>query len=95
MALEQGFCRAMAYRVRELAGGADPFIRRRLLGLAERYEAKGGKPSPVSRSAEHPLPPLRIVSPATAIPGPGECLRASLLLVLGGLSAPLPWPDPP
>jgi hypothetical protein len=72
MALEQEFYRAMAHRVRELAGRADPFIRRRLLALAERYEAKGGKPSPLSRSAERPLPPLRIVPPATAIPVPGE-----------------------
>jgi hypothetical protein len=34
MALEQEFYRAMAYGVRELAGRADPFIRRRLLALA-------------------------------------------------------------
>lgn len=72
MALEQEFYRAMAHRVRELAARADPFIRRRLLALAERYEARGGKPSAVSPSAERPLPPLRIVSPATALPGPGE-----------------------
>ena len=50
MALEQEFYRAMAHRVRELAGRADPFIRRRLLALAERYEAKDGKPAPLSRS---------------------------------------------
>jgi hypothetical protein len=72
MALEQEFYRAMAHRVRELAGRADPFIRRRLLALAERYEAKGDKPSPVSRSAQRPSPPPRIVPPATAIPGSGE-----------------------
>jgi hypothetical protein len=72
MALQQEFYRTMAYRVRELAGRADPFIRRRLLALAERYEAKSGKASPVSRSAGRPSPPLRIVPPATAIPGPGE-----------------------
>jgi hypothetical protein len=72
MSLEQEFYRAMAHRVRELAGRADPFIRRRLLALAERHEAKGGKPSPLSRSAERPLPPLRNVPPATAIPVPGE-----------------------
>lgn len=72
MALEQEFYRAMAHRVRELAGRADPFVRRRLLALAQRYEAKGGKPSPVSPSSERPLPPLRLVPPATAIPGSGE-----------------------
>ena len=64
MALEQEFYRAMAHRVRELAGRADPFIKRRLLALAERYEARGGKPSPVPPSAERPLPPLRLVPPA-------------------------------
>ena len=63
---------AMVYRVRELAGRADPFIRRRLPALAERYEAKGWKAPPVSRSAGHPSPPLRIVSPAAAIPRSGE-----------------------
>lgn len=72
MALEQDFYRSKAYRVRELAGGADPFTRRRLLALAERYEAKGGKLSQVSRSAERPLPPLRLVPPAAAMPGSGE-----------------------
>ncbi|MEY9391991.1 hypothetical protein ABIF65_011416 [Bradyrhizobium japonicum] len=72
MALEQEFYWAMAHRVRELAGRADPFIRRRLLALAERYEAKGWKAPPVSRSAGHPSPPLRIVSPAAAIPRSGE-----------------------
>lgn len=87
MALEQEFYRAMAHRVRELAGRADPFIKGRLLALAERYEAKDGEPS-VSRSAGRPLPPLRLVSPAAALPGPGEARGTSPLLVLGGLSAP-------
>ncbi|MHC2842845.1 hypothetical protein [Bradyrhizobium diazoefficiens] len=72
MALEQEFYRTMPYRVRELAGRADPFLRRRLLALAERCETKGGKPSPVSRSAQRPSPLLRIVPSATAIPGSGE-----------------------
>jgi hypothetical protein len=79
----QEFYWAMAHRVRELAGRADPFIRRRLLVLAERYEAKGGKPSPLSRSAERPLPPLRIVPPAMAIPVSGEAWGTSSSLAAG------------
>lgn len=72
MALEQEFYRTMAHRVRELAGRADPFTRRRLLALAERYDANGGKPSPVSRSTERPLPPLRVVPPVAALSASGE-----------------------
>jgi hypothetical protein len=34
-----------ARQIRDLAEKADPFIRRRLLDLAERYETKNAKPS--------------------------------------------------
>lgn len=47
-----------ALRARDLAEQADPFIRKRLLALAERYDAKVGVPSPASRMIER-LVPLR------------------------------------
>jgi hypothetical protein len=40
--MEHEFYRALARRVRDLAEKADPFTRRRLLNLADRYEMKGG-----------------------------------------------------
>ena len=38
----QEFYESLAQRVRVIAEKADPFTRRRLLGLAKRYDAKGG-----------------------------------------------------
>ncbi|MDI2057906.1 hypothetical protein QNJ80_03540 [Bradyrhizobium elkanii] len=67
--MEQEFYRAMAHRVRELAARADPFIRRRLLKLAEGYEAKGRPQAPVPR-VERPLPIPR--PPLHLVQGPGE-----------------------
>ncbi|MEY9387360.1 hypothetical protein ABIF93_005617 [Bradyrhizobium japonicum] len=79
----------MVYRVRELAGRADPFIRRRLPALAERYEAKGWKAPPVSRSAR-----ASVATAAHRLAGRGHTqigrgLRDLSPLVLGGLSSPL------
>ena len=39
--MDEEFCRQQALRVRDLAGKADPFTRRRLLDLADRYDVKG------------------------------------------------------
>jgi hypothetical protein len=54
--MDEEFYRQQALRVRDLAGKADPFTRRRLLDLADRYDAKGGAPSLASRAIERPLP---------------------------------------
>lgn len=48
-----------ALRARDLAEKADPFTRKRLLALAEKYDAKAGEPSPASRMIERPVPLLR------------------------------------
>jgi hypothetical protein len=53
--MDEEFYRQQALRVRDLAGKADPFTRRRLLDLAARYDAKGGAPSRASRAIERPL----------------------------------------
>jgi hypothetical protein len=43
--MDDDFNTKRARQIRDLAEKADPFIRRRLLDLAERYETKTGKPS--------------------------------------------------
>ncbi len=43
--MDDDFNTKRARQIRDLAETADPFIRRRLLDLAERYETKAGKPS--------------------------------------------------
>jgi hypothetical protein len=53
--MDKEFYRQQALRVRDLAGKADPFTRRRLLDLAARYDAEGGAPSRASRAIELPL----------------------------------------
>jgi hypothetical protein len=40
------FFKQQARQVRELAGNADPFIKKRLLDLADRYNARIGRRSP-------------------------------------------------
>jgi hypothetical protein len=69
--MEQEFYRGLAERVRGMAEKADPFTRRRLLDLANRYETRGGQPS-ASRPAERPLPASRTTPPASSFSGPGE-----------------------
>jgi hypothetical protein len=54
--MDQEFYRQQAQRARDLAEKADQFTRKRLLALAERYDAKGGGPSKASRLIERPLP---------------------------------------
>jgi hypothetical protein len=58
--------------VRDLADEADPFTRRRLLELANRYDAKLGRPSPATRNLERPPPLPRTVPPVGTVSGAGE-----------------------
>lgn len=54
--MDQVFFREQALRVRGLAEKADPFTRKRLLDLADKYGAKAGGPSRASRLIDSPLP---------------------------------------
>ncbi|BAR63460.1 DNA replication initiation complex subunit (GINS family) [Bradyrhizobium diazoefficiens] len=69
--MEQEFYKDLAQRVRDLADRADPSTRRRLLKLAERYDAKGGRAGQALQRAERPLPIPRI-PPTSIFTGPGE-----------------------
>ncbi|UPJ28901.1 hypothetical protein [Bradyrhizobium sp. CW1] len=68
--MEQEFYRGLAQRVRDLAGKADPFTRRRLLDLAKRYDARSGTSR--SGAAERPLPVPRNTPPASSFSESGE-----------------------
>ena len=48
--MDSSFLKEQANRCRSLAENADPFIKRRLLDLAARYDAKSGLPSRDSRT---------------------------------------------
>jgi hypothetical protein len=48
------YFKQQAARVRALADNADPFTRKRLLDLAERYDAKLGRPSRATRQLKLP-----------------------------------------
>ena len=48
------FFKEQAQRVRTIAEKADPFTKRRLLDLADRYDGKLGRPSRASRELELP-----------------------------------------
>ncbi|WP_275170236.1 hypothetical protein [Bradyrhizobium sp. CSS354] len=69
--MEQEFYRGLAQRVGGMAEKADPFTRRRLLDLAERYDSRGGHPS-ASGPTERPLPTPRTTPAAATFSGPGE-----------------------
>jgi hypothetical protein len=56
LAMDTEFYRQQALRARDLAEKADQFTRKRLLALAEKYDAKAGGPSRASRMIERPLP---------------------------------------
>jgi hypothetical protein len=58
IAMNDEFFKQQAARVRAIADRADPFTRKRLLDLAERYELKTGKSSRATRSLDRrtPLP---------------------------------------
>jgi len=62
--MDSEFYRQQALRARDLAEKADQFTRKRLLALAESYDAKAGGPPKASRITERPvpLPHERIVS---------------------------------
>ncbi|MGY3362069.1 hypothetical protein ACVWZK_008732 [Bradyrhizobium sp. GM0.4] len=50
-----------------MADQADPFTRKRLLVLAEKYDAKLGKPSQASRNLQRTLPLHRTVPAVSTI----------------------------
>jgi hypothetical protein len=54
--MDQEFYRQQALRVRDLAENADPFTRKRLLALADRYDMQAGGRSRASRIVERPVP---------------------------------------
>ena len=55
ISMNDDFFKQQAARVRAIADRADPFTRKRLLDLAERYELKAGKPSRATGS-DRPIP---------------------------------------
>jgi len=65
------FYKQQAQRVRDLASRADPFTRKRLLDLAEKYDAQAGGPTRASRMIERPLP-LPRTNPVSASGTSGE-----------------------
>ncbi|GGI33619.1 MULTISPECIES: hypothetical protein [Bradyrhizobium] len=62
------FYSGFAQRARDLAEKADPFTKRRLLDLAQRYDLKSRPGSPGVRS----LPPPRATPPTVLFSGAGE-----------------------
>lgn len=54
--MNEDLYRQQAQRVRDLADKADPFTKKRLLDLAEKYDLKIGKPSRASRMIERSTP---------------------------------------
>jgi hypothetical protein len=54
--MNDDYFREHAARVRAIADRADPFTKKRLLDLAERYELQAGKPSRATRSLDRPIP---------------------------------------
>lgn len=63
--MEIEFFRQHARRVRDLAINADPFTKKRLLALADKYDAKVGEPSKAARMIEWPVPLPRRRSAST------------------------------
>ena len=49
-----GYFKQQADRVRAMADKADPFTKKRLLDLAQRYDAKLGRPSRATRQLRLP-----------------------------------------
>lgn len=70
--MEHEFYRGLAQRVRDIVGRADPFIKRRLLKLAERYTVKGIRREPA------PKPRGRCRSPALVFTWCGVPKRADV-----------------
>ena len=53
--MDSSFLKEQADRCRSLAENADPFIKRRLLDLAARYDARSGPPSRTPRTFGTPV----------------------------------------
>jgi hypothetical protein len=68
--MSEDFYKRQAQRARDLAA-IDPFTRKRLLDLAERYDVRDGIPSRASRLIERPLPITR-AAPVSRHEKPGE-----------------------
>ncbi|SFQ30091.1 hypothetical protein SAMN05216330_12422 [Bradyrhizobium sp. Ghvi] len=64
----EDFYRDFAQRARDLAENADPFTKRRLLDLAQRYDLKSRPGSEGGRS----IPPPRSTPPTVLFSGSGE-----------------------
>jgi hypothetical protein len=54
--MDSKFFKQQALRARDLAEKADPFASKRLLDLAERYDAKASDPSRTLRTIGRPVP---------------------------------------
>jgi hypothetical protein len=54
--MKDEYLKEQAQRVRMLAEKADPFTKRRLLDLADRYDGKLGRPSRATRELNSILP---------------------------------------
>jgi hypothetical protein len=54
MMMNDEYFKRQADRVRAMADKADPFTKKRLLDLAERYDAKLGRPSRATRQLRLP-----------------------------------------
>lgn len=66
--MDDEYFKQQADRIREMAGKADPFTKKRLLDLAERYDAKLGRPSRATRQLR--LPDVaENASPPSSTPG--------------------------
>jgi hypothetical protein len=71
--MDDDFYKQHAQRVRDLADKADPFTRKRLLDLADKYDAKTGKPS---RGRPRILPrPEESIGPRPGCSKDSECLK--------------------
>ncbi|WOH62760.1 hypothetical protein RX329_36695 [Bradyrhizobium sp. BWC-3-1] len=64
------FYRGFAQRARDLADKADPFTRKRLLVLAERYDGSASRRRPAATLRTLPLP--RTVPPVSSVSDAGE-----------------------
>ena len=73
--MDDDFYKQHAQRVRDLADKADPFTRKRLLDLADKYDAQTGKPSRASRMIERPIPVPRDQTHSQLKPTSGAFFR--------------------
>jgi hypothetical protein len=65
--MDEEFCREQAQRIRALAERADPFIKRRLLALVNRYDAKA---VPLRASNSERSLPARTTPPIAVLTRP-------------------------